>query len=54
MPYRWGGKLSYQLTASVLKAEFGNEEEDSDINEGKVTDVVKKKLLGGRDSPTIP
>lgn len=36
------------------ESRFGNEEEDSDINEGKVTDVVKKKLIGGRDSTTIP
>lgn len=36
---------SIPLTASVLKAESGNEDEDSDINEGKVTDVVKKNSL---------
>lgn len=38
----------------MLKAEFGNEEEDSDINEGKVTDVVKKNSLVVEIHPRFP
>lgn len=48
------GTSSIPLTASVLKAEFGNEEEDSDINEGKVTDVVKKNSLVVEIHPRFP